>query len=592
MAVNTELDTLVLNIEVNDRKNGESAAKKISSLQRALTRFQSVLQNLDTKVFQTKFASMTASVKPFVAELGKAKNEILALDRLAKRFNVKKLKNISELGKIGEQKIETNINKDESIPKEIDGETKEFKNDSPDGDIDTLNSLISKYGELVRKIDDTDNKRTLFFQRYDGSNKITTKYTADLQEQDGKLKEIAGSFKYVGQTSSEVASGGLKSFFLSIKRIALYRAIRSALKWITASLKEGIGNVVTFDDNFRQTMSEITSSITVIKNSLGVIIMPLLQLVTPIIQGISKAIGNLANGVSYLTAKLKGESTWLKVNTDYLKEYNKQANKLNYDEFSVLSNTDETDGMFTQENISNVSGGILDDMRAAEVILGGIATILAGIAISKLATWIKNGGIKDLIDGLKGVKDKVENISSAGLIAASAFAFVTSIVNLIEVIKNWDSQSLVTKISAITAACLALAAVVFSILGAIPGLGHVAVFKGLAIGMTALASISGAISIMKFADGGMFEGTGTIYKQAGESGAEIVATGTRGTGVANVIQIEEAFYNALYKYNAAKQNQNNADVVINLDGKELARQQVKNTADALRQTYNLKLDPR
>ena len=52
-----------------------------------------------------------------------------------------------------------------------------------------------------------------------------------------------------------------------------------------------------------------------------------------------------------------------------------------------------------------------------------------------------------------------------------------------------------------------------------------------------------------FAEGGMFPSNmGTLYALAGEAGAEIVARGARGTGVANIEQIADAQYMAMTDY--------------------------------------------
>ena len=66
-----------------------------------------------------------------------------------------------------------------------------------------------------------------------------------------------------------------------------------------------------------------------------------------------------------------------------------------------------------------------------------------------------------------------------------------------------------------------------------------------------------------FADGGMFPSKGTLYALAGESGAEIVAQGVRGTGVANVEQIADAQYMALNDYDLRGAIQNAAAAVVN-----------------------------
>ena len=52
----------------------------------------------------------------------------------------------------------------------------------------------------------------------------------------------------------------------------------------------------------------------------------------------------------------------------------------------------------------------------------------------------------------------------------------------------------------------------------------------------------------QFANGGMFEGSGTLYKQAGEASAEVVAKGSNGTGVLNISQFRQAMVEALYEY--------------------------------------------
>ena len=114
----------------------------------------------------------------------------------------------------------------------------------------------------------------------------------------------------------------------------------------------------------------------------------------------------------------------------------------------------------------------------------------------------------------------------------------------------------------------------------------------LAAGIVMIAGT--AIAVSQHANGGMFEGTGTLYHQAGEAGAEIVATGSRGTGVTNIAQFKQAMVEALTEYNAARNygDEYGSDIVILIDGKEFARTQVTHNADALRKNYNIELKPR
>lgn len=67
-----------------------------------------------------------------------------------------------------------------------------------------------------------------------------------------------------------------------------------------------------------------------------------------------------------------------------------------------------------------------------------------------------------------------------------------------------------------------------------------------------------------FAKGGMFpDSKGTLYALAGESGAEIVARGARGTGVANVEQIADAQYMAMQDYDLRGAIQSAAVAIVN-----------------------------
>lgn len=67
-----------------------------------------------------------------------------------------------------------------------------------------------------------------------------------------------------------------------------------------------------------------------------------------------------------------------------------------------------------------------------------------------------------------------------------------------------------------------------------------------------------------FAEGGMIDDVGTYYlARAGESGAEIVAQGRRGTGVANVEQIAEAQYMAMQDYDLRGAIQQAAAAIVN-----------------------------
>lgn len=85
------------------------------------------------------------------------------------------------------------------------------------------------------------------------------------------------------------------------------------------------------------------------------------------------------------------------------------------------------------------------------------------------------------------------------------------------------------------------------------------------IGIPAIPDIPNfTLPRVDFAKGGMFDGLGTMYlARAGEAGAEIVAQGSRGTGVANVEQIADAQYMAMSDYDLRGAIQNAAVAIVN-----------------------------
>lgn len=85
------------------------------------------------------------------------------------------------------------------------------------------------------------------------------------------------------------------------------------------------------------------------------------------------------------------------------------------------------------------------------------------------------------------------------------------------------------------------------------------------IGIPAIPDIPNfTLPLVDFAKGGMFDGLGTMYlARAGEAGAEIVAQGSRGTGVANVEQIADAQYMAMQDYDIRGAIQQAAAAIVN-----------------------------
>ena len=120
------------------------------------------------------------------------------------------------------------------------------------------------------------------------------------------MSRLIGSIK---QTTSSL--GGL---FSSLKRIAMYRAIRAAIAVITKGFQEGISNLYQYsllmDGQFARSMNNLATSSQYLKNSFGAMAAPIINALAPAIDFVIDKIVTLLNLINQLIAKLSGASTF------------------------------------------------------------------------------------------------------------------------------------------------------------------------------------------------------------------------------------------------------------------------------------------
>ncbi len=114
---------------------------------------------------------------------------------------------------------------------------------------------------------------------------------------------------HVKHTTS--ALGGL---FSSLKRIAMYRAIRAAIAALTQGFKDGINNLYQYSllmgTTFSQSMDSLATSALYLKNSLGAMAAPLIEALAPAIDFIIEKVVTLFNLINQLFARITGKSTY------------------------------------------------------------------------------------------------------------------------------------------------------------------------------------------------------------------------------------------------------------------------------------------
>lgn len=444
------------------------------------------------------------------------------------------------------------------------------------------------------------------------AGKNTAKYRAEL----AKLEKEQGK----NQKETKKSTGGFQKLFNSIKRIAVYRLIRTALRQITQSLTDTAQAFSSVDDSVNDTMSKVTSSLSVIKLSLGTFLMPIIQIIQPILDTLATGFANLANTISQA---MSTTGKYTAINADAIKDYRGELEKTNstlldFDKFRVLDQGGQQNAYSAfllpdqeveknNENVNKVKAAIesIGDiiskvfniiqkvgapiLKIVETALPIVLEVIDSVvtSISNLVGWLDKMGLLEpmiyaIIAGLtalgaskiiKGIKNLTSSFNGLG-IAIGAVTLAVSIIS------NWDNfskeaKTAITVVSSLIAVFTGLAVAIMAVQGSLTlGAAIALITTSVAAGAVA---IKGMVSAAKgFADGGLPE-KGTMF-YAGEAGAEVVYNMDSGqSGVANVKQLKAAFYQALVEYGNTQRGSSEQPIIVNLDGNQIYNSIQKNS---------------
>lgn len=424
-----------------------------------------------------------------------------------------------------------------------------------------------------------------------GTEKIVTRTLVQEQELTNagkKYKTIADdtveteeklTAEQLRQAKVNKKRGPLGTFLARFKSVAIYRFIRNIIKEIGTAFSESLSGIAIKSDVFNDSFSQITSSITQLKTSMGVAFYQILIALQPLITSLSAIIVRFANSISYLTAKIQGQNTFLKVNEEYFKNYRDSLHSalLEFDTFTTLQQNgpdydkllDETKVEEFSINFSDIVSNIndaLEGLTGIDNALVGVLATLTALGSAAIIKWIKSGGIKNLFLDVGPV--------------AALIVSIYQVIKGISDIFNWDeiTKGLTDTQKALKAVATALQ-ITFGIMAAIAAVKAIinptAAGVGLAIGGAVLSFAAGAISknIKGYANGGNFR-TGDFFVANENGSTEMIASTNSGGSVMNLEQwaqvSEVAVYNALSKYGAS-QNGQSVNIDINKMGTAIAR---------------------
>lgn len=253
------------------------------------------------------------------------------------------------------------------------------------------NPYIAKLGEL---------RQSLAFGTSGEWEKSCDEIKSQCEEVSTVFSKLGAKAESIFSRITSAFGSGTKSankFFASVKRIALYRAIRTMLKYIVNAFKEGLQNFALYSDDMNQTLSELKTTALQLKNTLGVTFGTALQSAAPVIQMFTEGIIYAVNGLNMLMALLSGKSSYTKA-IAYWQDYADSVDEakksiMGFDEINTLGNpSTDYSAMFEETDID------ISDM------LGGLTT-LAGIitSITLLVSVLKGSSFSGFLGSLKTV---------------------------------------------------------------------------------------------------------------------------------------------------------------------------------------------
>lgn len=561
----TQIDELRLDITVEDKTSGESSDKKVKNLATAISRLNKNLQAFDNAKFTKVFDNMSKGLDPFVKKIEKVSNALASLATIVSKGGLDKaVKEVT--GKVPGLKTETTSDsgrKSEPV-QAVQGQAEELQETT-----NKAKSLGSSILGITNKADILKKKLEMINAEMQKSG-LSEKQLIQLKSQQLSIQEQIA--KAEGKKPKVPLSNLLKSF----GRIAMYRAVRRTIQEITQAFMESIDGIARYNSEFRDTMGGLQTSINKLKVSAGVGFYQVLILIEPLIEQISNGIVALANSLSKVSAQMRGAAQYTKINTDYMKKYKSalDGTLLSFDTFTTLGKgggidfsqiLETVDTPLDKEKWSDLDVTISGLVSAFQGIWKVLKVIIEGVG--KLVKWLSD---KNLLTPAV--------YAFLGILLAIKSPFTLLITGIATLIGGWEKMSTTAKVLIPIIAALAAVLTGLAVAKAAAAAGIAAPVMA---GITAAAIAAGValtagsiIALKAYKDGGImdtssFKGAGTMYALAGESGAEVVATGSAGTGVLNVDQFADAMVSALVRYGAARDTGSGTTIV--LDGNKVGQ---------------------
>lgn len=593
MADNNEIDSLKLGIEVGDLsssdiKNIKDLSSSLAALDKVLSsEFMKNLETLSHLKINVNVSELKQAAKQVQKAVAPELNDGTVFSGEVDIANItEEKKKLQKLIKQRQQAIDENL---EYSQKVLDDKpdnpfllrAKELQQQQ-DIDLATLQSYRKQINEARKKQKAIENANLSATAKDDKSSEVKKDVEKNVVQPETKANEqqekhislwerFKQKVKSVGEVIKKLgdredkeekkskASGFGGKLGKAIVRVAIYRAIRAAIKGIVQTIRQGLQAFAEFSPKFEQTMTALTSAGRNFKMSFTAAFAPILESIAPALIQIVNSFTQLNNKLAETIAYLKGAGEYTKVNTEYQEQYNKAVNLLPFDKFNVLQQSSyggfEKAAVDTEKMAKNAPK--LEKIKA--YITSFKETLKAVVStLGKAWEFVKSifGEYGDVI--LTVMKSSVD-------FSKLLWQVLGSLLNVVKVILNLDfSKSIIytslTLLSGVLTTIVGIAKTFLDILNSIlnrdfSGFGErvKSYFNfGFTKNLWGRSRKGGFIKdflkwkfhIGTYATGGLPD-TGSLFL-AGERGAELVTNvGSGQSAVMNMQQLQQAIYGGM-----------------------------------------------
>lgn len=362
----------------------QDAVKEIRAVKNGLKQLAKVVDGIDMDALAGKFISMSRVLSPFFKTIRRGSQDLANLNSVLKQLGA------SRMGKL--LAFNQNGTTPESVTAFLESE-----------------GAKSRESELKKAQKEAENAR---------KKEAKEQEIAKKQEQKQYKKGLANFKKYFGGISN-------------IAKIIQYRLIRGLLSAITKSLGEASNELARFNSDYRTALSQFNSAGQMASASLVAIAAPLIELITPTIYAIAQGMGNIANQVSIVTANIKGQTKYTKINLDYMKDYlaTLKAATFGFDSFNSLGSSGTMAGMFSNEEFDD--SAVEKAKASLYSLMGNLSSLLPAIGTIMVFTGSPITGIGLIAAGLGlGIFGAVETFTDIESTVGDKLKAIMKIVNV------------------------------------------------------------------------------------------------------------------------------------------------------------------